>query len=116
LDLLPLNTPLDGKVVPKVGVEKRPSLPLHTVEQSARVALLKTIGLLLLTSFFPTTHVTVGLPYTRLQAYLHLRVSNLDIKTRATPTTTRCKRIVHNLELTPNQLHCEINLASLQQL
>lgn len=42
--------------------------------------------------------------------------SNLDVEARPTSTTARRQRIIHNLELTTNQLHGEINLAILQQL
>lgn len=40
----------------------------------------------------------------------------LNIKTGPASTATRCQRVIHNLELTPNQLHRIIDLAPLQQL
>lgn len=38
-----------------------------------------------------------------------------NIKARPAATTTRCTRIVHNLELAPNQLRRVVNCASRQK-
>jgi len=36
----------------------------------------------------------------------------LDIETGSTTTTACCQRVVHNLKLRPDQLHCEVDLAA----
>lgn len=41
---------------------------------------------------------------------------HLDVETGAASTTAGSQRVVHNLELGPDQLHCKIHLASLEEV